>query len=205
MFEMTFLKNQHEEYEALAQIAEMESAEIHHKMLPSGMEPITMTNDLSREICENYTDPIAPKTNKSVLLERWAKDTRELAKLLVDSRYDAIIRAYTMQDGSLCWEYDHALEAEIAYLNSAEKSDEKCPICEYAISGCQCIYSGSAHPDRHDKKRVVIDHLYLLSPTQVQHVISLEKHWQISYADEILNAIMKKLIANSPYTEGANQ
>ena len=104
---------------ALAQIEEMESAEIHHKMLPSGMEPITMTNDLSREICENYTDPIAPKTNKSVLLERWAKDTRELAKLLVDSRYDAIIRAYTMQDGSLCWEYDHALEAEIAYLNSA--------------------------------------------------------------------------------------
>ena len=78
-----------------------------------------MTNDLSGEICENYTDPIAPKTNKSVLLERWAKDTRELAKLLVDSRYDAIIRAYTMQDGSLCWEYDHALESEIAYLNSA--------------------------------------------------------------------------------------
>lgn len=95
--------------------------------------------------------------------------------------------------------------AQIAEMESAEKSDEKCPICEYAISGCQCIYSGSAHPDRHDKKRVVIDHLYLLSPTQVQHVISLEKHWQISYADEILNAILKKLIANSPYTEGANQ
>jgi tRNA G26 N,N-dimethylase Trm1 len=95
--------------------------------------------------------------------------------------------------------------AQIAEMESAEKTNEKCPICEYAISGCQCLYSGSAHPDRHDKERVVIDHLYLLSPTQVQHVISLEKHWQISYADEILNAILKKLIANSPHTEGATK
>jgi len=93
-------------------------------------------------------------------------------------------------------------EMETALTQTALLPNEKCPICEYAISGCQCLYSGSAHPDRHDKKRVVIDHLYLLSPTQVQHVISLEKHWQISYADEILNAILKKLIANSPYTEG---
>ena len=92
--------------------------------------------------------------------------------------------------------------AEIELTTNSTPLNEKCPICEYAISGCQCLYSGSAHPDRHDKKRVVIDHLYLLSPTQVQHVISLEKHWQISYADEILNAILKKLIANSPYTEG---
>ena len=93
-------------------------------------------------------------------------------------------------------------EMETAQTPTAPPPNEKCPICEYTISGCQCLYSGSAHPDRHDKKRVVIDHLYLLSPTQVQHVISLEKHWQISYADEILNAILKKLIANSPYTEG---
>ena len=95
--------------------------------------------------------------------------------------------------------------AQIAEMELATNStplNEKCPICEYTISGCQCLYSGSAHPDRHDKRRVVLDHLYLLSPAQVQHVISLEKHWKISYADEILNAILKKLIANSPYTEG---
>lgn len=92
--------------------------------------------------------------------------------------------------------------AEIELTTNSTPLNEKCPICEYTISGCQCLYSGSAHPDRHDKRRVVLDHLYLLSPAQVQHVISLEKHWQISYADEILNAILKKLIANSPYTEG---
>ena len=68
---------------------------------------------------------IAPTTVKDVLLARWAKDTRELAKLFVDSRYDAIIRAYTTQDGSLCWEYDDALEAEIAYLNSAAEGATK--------------------------------------------------------------------------------
>ena len=95
--------------------------------------------------------------------------------------------------------------AQIAEMESAEKPNEKCPICEYAISGCQCLYSGSAHPDRNDKKRVVFDHLYLLSPMQLQHVISLEKHWQISYADADLNAILKKLLLNGPYTEGATK
>ena len=92
--------------------------------------------------------------------------------------------------------------AQIAEMESKTETNEKCPICEYEISGCQCLYGGSAHPDRNDKRHVVLDHLYLLSPAQVQHVISLEKHWKISYADEILNAILKKLIANSPYTEG---
>ena len=92
--------------------------------------------------------------------------------------------------------------AQIAEMERAEKPNEKCPICEYAISGCQCLYSGSAHPDRHDKRRVVLDHLYMLSTEQVKHIISLEKHWQISYADEMLNTILKKLIANSPYAEG---
>lgn len=92
--------------------------------------------------------------------------------------------------------------AQIAEMESKTETNEKCPICEYEISGCQCIYSGSAHPDRNDKRRVVFDHLYLLSPMQLQHVISLEKHWQISYADADLNAILKKLLLNSPYTEG---
>ena len=109
---------------ALAQIEEMESAETYHKMLPSGMEPITMTNDLSREICENYTDPIAPKTNKSVLLERWAKDTREMARRMI--WYDAQRRCYHSVDGygeNLTFsgfdELDEAWEHQIAHLNSA--------------------------------------------------------------------------------------
>jgi len=83
-------------------------------------------------------------------------------------------------------------------------SNEKCPICEYKISGCQCRYGGSAHPDRNDKRRVVFDHLHLLSLTQLQHVISLEKYWQISYSDADLNAILKRLIANSQCEGGEN-
>lgn len=94
------------------------------------------------------------------------------------------------------------IAAAIAEMESKTETNEKCPICEYEISGCQCLYSGSAHPDRNDKRRVVFDHLYLLSPMQLQHVISLEKHWQISYADADLNAILKKLLLNSPYAEG---
>ena len=113
-----------------------------------------------------------------------------------------IDRCPLMLNGELQIVDAHEALAQIAEMESDTETNEKCPICEYAISGCQCLYSGSAHPDRNDKRRVVFDHLYLLSPMQLQHVISLEKHWQTSYADADLNAILKKLILNSSYTEG---
>ncbi len=60
---------------------------------------------------------------------------------------------------------------------------EKCPICEYELSNCQCIFGGNAHPDRSRRKKIVKDHLELLSPKQVAHLIALEDFWQTSYGD----------------------
>ena len=78
--------------------------------------------------------------------------------------------------------------------------DEKCPICGYLITpkgeqcGCQCLFSGSCHPDRGKKMDVVKDHLYLFSKSQVKHILELEKYWQTSYGDEERNQIRAKLI-----------
>jgi len=60
---------------------------------------------------------------------------------------------------------------------------EYCPICEHEIQHCQCIFAGSAHPDRSIRQRIVKDHLELLSPKQIAHLIALENYWQTSYGD----------------------
>lgn len=70
---------------------------------------------------------------------------------------------------------------------------EKCPICKYDISKCQCMFSGSAHPDRSKRKAVVKDHLYLFSPKQIEHIINLERRWQTSYTDDEKNSILEEL------------
>mgnify|MGYP000740854447 FL=1 len=60
----------------------------------------------------------------------------------------------------------------------------KCPICTYDIEHCQCRFSGSAHPDRSKRRRVVLDHLYLFSAEQIGHILELERYWQVSYGDK---------------------
>lgn len=82
--------------------------------------------------------------------------------------------------------------AEVAERND-KAEEEYCPICGYKISQCQCVFSGSAHPDRSKRKRVVKDHLYLLSPTQLKHVIELEEFWRTSYDDDEKTAIYEDL------------
>ena len=57
----------------------------------------------------------------------------------------------------------------------------KCPICGYDLDNCQCLFGGSAHPDRSVREEVVKDHLYLLSPEQLTHLIELQRYWQVSY------------------------
>lgn len=74
-----------------------------------------------------------------------------------------------------------------------EKYERKCPICKYEFSMCQCRFGGSAHPDRSKRRAVVLDHLYLLSPKQLEHVINLEKQWQVSYGDEERTKIYEDL------------
>lgn len=62
--------------------------------------------------------------------------------------------------------------------------NEKCPICEYELHECQCIFGGNAHPDRSTRIRIVKDHLEMLSPKQVGHLITLEEWWNTSYGDK---------------------
>lgn len=69
----------------------------------------------------------------------------------------------------------------------------KCPICNYDIEHCQCRFGGSAHPDRSKRKSVVLDHLYLFSKEQVEHILKLEKYWQTSYGDEECSRIRNEL------------
>lgn len=70
----------------------------------------------------------------------------------------------------------------------------KCPICNYQISQCQCKFDGSAHPDRSKRREVIFDHLYLFNQEQIEHLINLERYWQISYGDEERTRIYKELI-----------
>lgn len=73
------------------------------------------------------------------------------------------------------------------------KKEQKCPICDYAISSCQCLFGGSAHPDRNKRREVVLHHLYLFSRKQVKHILRLEKYWQISYEDKERTNILAQL------------
>lgn len=71
---------------------------------------------------------------------------------------------------------------------------EKCPICGYNINECQCIYGNYGHPDRSMRRAVVMDHLYLFSSAQVQHLINLQRYWCISYADDERSNILKDIM-----------
>ena len=77
----------------------------------------------------------------------------------------------------------------------------KCPICNYEIKDCQCIFGGTAHPNRSKRREVVFDHLYLFEKEQVEHLISLQRQWQTSYGDKELKSEYEKLI--NEYHEGA--
>ena len=70
----------------------------------------------------------------------------------------------------------------------------KCPICDYEIKDCQCIFSGIAHPDRSNRKIVVFDHLYFFEKEQIEHLINLQMAWQISYGDDELEQEYEKLL-----------
>ena len=71
-----------------------------------------------------------------------------------------------------------------------------CPICGYELNFCQCLFGGSAHPDRNKERNVVQDHLYLLSYKQLMHPLELQRHWQTSYGDEERTKMLKCLEEN---------
>ena len=49
------------------------------------------------------------------------------------------------------------------------------------------------HPDREIRKRIVKDHLELLSPKQVGHIIALESYWNTDYGATEYREELKKL------------
>lgn len=65
-----------------------------------------------------------------------------------------------------------------------------CPICEYPFENCQCLFDGNAHPDRNKRRKVVQDHLYLLSNAQIGHLRKLQAYWCTSYADNDMQEIL---------------
>lgn len=78
---------------------------------------------------------------------------------------------------------------------------ELCPVCKYELETCQCLYSGSAHPDRHKRYEVVIDNLYLLTETQLQHIIFLQQFWRASYSDDEKDKILQELKDNFKFNK----
>lgn len=74
-------------------------------------------------------------------------------------------------------------ESEVKQMKNGKVHHECCPICEYELQYCQCIFGGNAHPDRSRRIKIVKDHLEMLSPKQVGHLIALEDWWQTGYAD----------------------
>lgn len=87
----------------------------------------------------------------------------------------------------------HYEERVILKLDEKTNDKEKCPICEYDLGQCQCIYGGLGHPDRSKRRKVVFDHLYLFTEKQIKHLIWLEKYWSTSYVDEELEEILDSL------------
>ena len=75
-------------------------------------------------------------------------------------------------------------------------SKDLCPICGYELNFCQCLFGGSAHPDRHKERDVVEDHLYLLSDKQLFHLKKLQRYWQTSYGDEKRTEMLERLEKN---------
>lgn len=69
----------------------------------------------------------------------------------------------------------------------------RCPICKYVFKDCQCRFSGSAHPDRSKRARVVADHIYLLSDEQIEHLKYVQEWWHTSYDDAEMMDILKEL------------
>ena len=77
---------------------------------------------------------------------------------------------------------------------AVKASARECPICEYQINNCQCMFGGSAHPNRDVRRRVVFDHLYLFNSIQQEHLISLQERMRISYAEKEPSKILNSLI-----------
>lgn len=68
-----------------------------------------------------------------------------------------------------------------------------CPICGYEFKECKCDQPGMYHAKRADRQRVVLDHLYLLTPKQLDWIVKLESKWKMRYSDDRLTDILNEM------------
>lgn len=68
-----------------------------------------------------------------------------------------------------------------------------CPICGYRFDICKCDLPGSSHPYRAKRQKVVLEHLYLLTPKQLQWIVQLQKKWSMDYKDPELHNFFEEL------------
>lgn len=88
-----------------------------------------------------------------------------------------------------------AVDTPYTIKHNEEDYSGCCPICEYSIEHCQCMYGGTSHPNRDLRMEVVFQHLYLLSEEQLKHIIKLQERMNISAEGEytrILNDLKYK-------------
>lgn len=69
------------------------------------------------------------------------------------------------------------------------RSDNRCPLCHSLFVDCYCRYDIPKNANR-DDVRIIMDHLYMLDPNELQHIIKLEKLWELFYCDSELNDIL---------------
>lgn len=124
-------------------------------------------------------------------IEQWEKENAKLKRITTNDQLDA--RCYGLETIILGLQQENAELTRKIWKLEAINVEEICPICDYEIKNCQCVYAGSAHPDRSKRKQVVQEHLYLLTPVQLKHLMVLQKFWKISYSDEEKNAIYEEL------------
>lgn len=71
-------------------------------------------------------------------------------------------------------------------------NDIKCPICGRLNMFCNCIENFKTD-EIQNKRKVILDHLYLLSENELKNVIKLDKKLNISYKEDYLSSIQHEL------------
>ncbi len=82
-----------------------------------------------------------------------------------------------------------ALSKFIEWNVARLRSDNRCPLCHSLFVDCYCRYDIPKKANRNDV-HIIIDHLYMLDPNEQQHIIKLEKLWELFYSEPELNDIL---------------
>lgn len=82
-----------------------------------------------------------------------------------------------------------ALFKFIEWNAARSRSDNRCPLCHSLFIDCLCRYDIPKKANM-DDVHIIMDHLYMLDPNELQHIIKLEKLWELFYCNPELNDIL---------------